>query len=56
MDNWFLYDECSNNNEAKIKEKSKNVYNLFLENQYIEEEEKIKIRNIIKTIDNKNDF
>ena len=56
LDNWFLNDECSNNNDAKIREESKNVCNLFLENQYIEEEEKIKIRNYYKANDNKNDI
>ena len=45
FDSWYFNNECKNN--EFIKERGRNVSRLFLENEYIDENEKNKIRNFV---------
>ena len=45
FDSWYFNNECKNN--EFIKERGRNVSKLFLENEYIDENEKNKIRNFL---------
>ena len=58
LENWFLNHKCKNSNNLNVREEAKKVCNLFLENQYIEEEEKNKIKNYLNgnQISGKNDI
>ena len=52
LNNWYLKHECNNN--TFIRERAKNVCNLFLQNQFIEKEVKDKIALFLKKTNENN--